>query len=264
VLIIYQMKFEINIFRGAKAGLLHLLGSVLVAVLVAALVFGLWFPYPYREMVGGTELFMLVMVVDVVCGPLLTAVIYNPAKRRSQLLTDLGLVVLIQLAALIYGIQTVVQARPMYSVFEVDRFRVVTVADIDTADWAKAEPPWNEPTWLRPKLITVRKTVGNDEQLEAIALALKGKDVSLRPEFWKAWDVETPGLILRRARKLSDLREELSEPKQALLDSAIARSGLPPERLRSLPMTSFKNTDWVALIDSQTAKPVAYAPVDGF
>jgi hypothetical protein len=258
------MKLKINIFRGAKAGLLHLLGSVVVAMLVAALVFGVWFPYPYREIVGGTELFMLVMVVDVVCGPLLTAVIYNPSKSRMMLLIDLGLVVLIQLAALIYGIQIVAQARPIYSVFEVDRFRVVTVADIDIADWTKAQPPWNEPTWRGPKLITVRTTVSSDEQLEAIALALKGKDVSLRPEFWKTWDSETPARILKRAGSVDTLREKLSEPQKALLDAAIARSGLPPERLRSLPMTSFKNTDWLALIDSQTAKPVAYAPIDGF
>ena len=250
--------------RGARAGFLHLLGSLLVAALLAALVFGFWYPHPYREMVGGSELFLLVMAVDVVCGPLLTAVLFNPAKPRKELVLDLGLVVLIQLVALAYGMYTVIQARPIYAVFEADRFRVVTTADVSSEDWVKAQAPWDAPHWVAPKLITVRVPNSSNEKLDSIDLALAGKDISLRPNWWKEWDEKTPASVLLRAQALPDLRKNLSPSKQALLDAAVVRSGLPAERLRSLPMTSFKNTDWVALIDNQTAKPVAYAPVDGF
>jgi hypothetical protein len=254
-----------NIFlRGARAGVLHLLCSLFVAAIVAAIVFGLWYPHPYREMMGGTELFLLVMAVDVVCGPLLTAVLYNPAKPRRELFTDLSLVVLIQLAALAYGMYTVAQARPVYAVFEVDRYRVLAAADVAQEDWEKAKAPWNIAPWLGPKLITVRMPISIDEKLESIDLGLNGKDISVRPDWWKDWDDKTPAAVLLRAKTLPDLRKKLAPAQQALLDAAIARSGLPPERLRSLPMTSFKNTDWIALIDSQTARPVAYAPVDGF
>jgi hypothetical protein len=258
------MKTDVNFLRGVPAALVHLTGSLLVAALVAALVFGLWYPYPYRELVGGTELFVLVVVVDVVCGPLLTAVIYNPTKTRRELFTDLSLVVLVQFAALVYGMYTVVQARPIYAVFEVDRFRVVAAADVAQEDWDKAKAPWNAAPWEGPKLIAVRMPSSTKEKLESISLGMSGKDVSVRPDWWKDWDEKTPTAVLQRAKTLSDLRKKLAAPQQALLDAAIARSGLPPERLRSLPITSFKNTDWVALIDSQTAKPVAYAPVDGF
>ncbi len=258
------MKTKINFLHGVRAGLAHLLVSLLVAALLAMLVFGLWYPHPYRELVGGTELFLLVMGVDVACGPLLTSVLYNPAKPRKELFTDLSLVILIQLAALGYGVYTVVQARPVYAVFEVDRFRVVTAADVDSEDWAKAKAPWNAPPYGAPKFIAVREPANSDEKLQSIELAMGGKDVSLRPDFWKAWDVQTPGLILQRAKSLPDLRKKLPEHQQAVLDAAVARSGLPAERLRSLPITSFKAVDWTALIDSQTAMPVGYAPVDGF
>jgi hypothetical protein len=263
-LIIYGVKTKINFLRGIRAGLVHLLASLFVAGLVAALVFGLWFPHPYREMVGGTELFLLIIAVDVVCGPLLTAVIYNPAKSKRELAIDLTLVVFIQLAALIYGLFTVAQARPIYAVFEVDRLRVVTIADVFSDDWAKAKAPWNMPHWGAPKVIAVRSPISGKEKLESIDLALAGKDVSVRPDWWIEWDEKTPTLILSRSQELAVLRRKLSMSSQAALDAAITRSGLPPERLRSIPMTSFKNTDWVALIDSRTAKPVAYAPVDGF
>ena len=63
----------------AKASGIHLLASSGIALLAAVVVFLVWFPYPYRELVGGQFLFWVLVGVDVVCGPLLTAVLYNPA-----------------------------------------------------------------------------------------------------------------------------------------------------------------------------------------
>ena len=124
------MKFRMQ--RALRAAALHLGGSLLVAALAGALVFGLWYPYPYRELAGGRELFLLIVVVDVVCGPLLTLVLYNPAKPRAELWRDLGLVVLIQLAALGYGLHVVWQARPVYMVQEVDRLKVIELPALET------------------------------------------------------------------------------------------------------------------------------------
>jgi hypothetical protein len=44
-----------------KALGLHACVSLVIAGLAAALVFLLWYPYPYREISGGRELFLLVM-----------------------------------------------------------------------------------------------------------------------------------------------------------------------------------------------------------
>ena len=38
-----------------KAGSIHLGISLMIATLAALLVFGLWYPYPYRETSGGRE-----------------------------------------------------------------------------------------------------------------------------------------------------------------------------------------------------------------
>ena len=65
--------------------------------------FGWWYPYPYRELSGGRELFALVVAVDVVLGPLITLVIFNPAKTRRHLVMDFTVIGLLQVAALAYG-----------------------------------------------------------------------------------------------------------------------------------------------------------------
>ena len=61
-----------------KAASIHFGLSVLLAVLAAFLVFIVWYPYPYRDISGGRDLFLLVVVVDVVMGPLLTLTVFNP------------------------------------------------------------------------------------------------------------------------------------------------------------------------------------------
>ena len=46
-----------------RAASIHLALSALVAALAALLVFAIWYPYPYREISSGRELFMLVVTV---------------------------------------------------------------------------------------------------------------------------------------------------------------------------------------------------------
>ena len=48
--------------------------------MAAGLVFALWYPYPYREISGGRELFLIVVAVDVIMGPLLTLAVFNRSK----------------------------------------------------------------------------------------------------------------------------------------------------------------------------------------
>jgi hypothetical protein len=123
------MKLPPRVIAATNAAGIHLLCSLLIAALAGGLVFGLWYPFPYRELSGGRELFLLIIAVDVVCGPLLTLVLFNPTKPRGELWRDLGLVALIQLGALGYGLWTVWQARPLFLVQEVDRFKVVAAPD---------------------------------------------------------------------------------------------------------------------------------------
>ena len=82
-----------------RASGIHLGISLCIALLAALLVFGLWYPYPYREISGGRALFLLMTAVDVVMGPLITLVVFNQAKRRKELVLDFTVVAVLQLAA---------------------------------------------------------------------------------------------------------------------------------------------------------------------
>ena len=112
--------------------------SSLTVVLAALLL--VWYPQPYFRLAGGAGLMMILIGVDVVIGPLLTLVVFNPAKKSLRL--DLAVIVALQVAALIYGITVIAQARPVFVVFAGERFTVVPANAIDPESLASAKPPF--------------------------------------------------------------------------------------------------------------------------
>lgn len=256
------MSFKQRIFSASKASGIHLLCSLCAALLAGVLVFGIWYPYPYRELSGGRELFLLIMAVDVVCGPILTLVLFNPTKSKAELYRDLSLVIFIQLAALIYGLYTVSMARPVYVVHEVDRLRIVSRADIP-GDQLKPElGGLHQLPWYGPKLIGIRDAKDGDERLKNLELSLQGQEPSVRPDWWQSYDLSRDK-VLKVAKPVFKLREKRPDAI-ALIDLAVAQSGKAELNLLWLPITSFKSAEWVAFIDATTADVLSYAPVDGF
>jgi len=245
-----------------RAASFHLLLSALIATALAALVFGWWYPFPYRELAGGQQLFWTVMAVDVVCGPLLTAVVFNPQKSRRELVLDLSLVVLIQLGALVYGVYSVALARPVVLAYEIDRFVAVPAVDVDTPSLSDASPDLRFLSWTGPKLVGTRKARDGKEASLSLNQSLQGLQISARPGWWIPYEESVPDVKLRM-RKLDALRAKLEKPQQSLVDEAAVSTGESVSTLFYLPLTSRELTDWIVLLDAQ-AQIKGYAQVDGF
>ena len=128
-----------------RAALIHLAGSILVAALAATLVFTLWYPWPYRIVSGGSELFALLVSVDVVLGPLITLAIFDRRKPWVSLRRDLCVVVLLQVIALGYGLHTTFIARPVVLALEGDRFRAVQSLAVVAEELPSAPEPLPAP-----------------------------------------------------------------------------------------------------------------------
>jgi hypothetical protein len=254
---------SLRLRSAARAALLHLACSVIVALLAAWLVFGVWYPAPFDELTGGRGLFTLIVVVDVVCGPLLTLVLYNPAKSRAKWHLDLALIILVQLAALAYGLSQVALARPVFLAFEGNRYRVVQAFDIDKAALSDAPPPFQTLSYRGPQLIAAKLTASTDPNFAAsLQLSLAGMHPAFRPSRWVVMD-EQAELLRTELISIDTLRKKRPE-RSADIDRVLAATGLPIERLGYLPLVREPITDWVAFVDRQTARPVAYLQVDGW
>jgi hypothetical protein len=233
----------------AVAASIHLICSLAVAAVAGALVLGLWYPYPYREMSGGRELFFLIVGVDVVCGPLLTMVLYNPSKPRSELWRDLGLVGLIQLLALGYGLATVLQARPLFLAHERDRFKVVMAADVDSNALAALPAALKPGLASGPLTIALREPASSEERNRVMLESVQGgRDYAERPEFYLPYDRANAVKSLKLAKPLSVFLEKRPDQVDAA-NKLASQKGAAIADWQYLPIIA--RQDWVAVLDKQ-------------
>ncbi len=245
-----------------RAAGIHLGLSLLVAAVAGALVFLLWYPYPYREVSGGRELFFLVVAVDVVLGPLITLAIFNRAKAWPVLRRDLITVAFVQLAGLAYGLWTVEQARPIHLVFEIDRFRVVHAVDVPEEIADKAPPEVRFAPLTGPTMLSLRPFRDQQENMEATLAALQGLPLSARPELWQTYEAGRAD-VLRAGAPVAELKTRF--PQQAAqIDALLQRAGRDTNRTLYLPMIARKATGWTVLVDAATADVVGFLPLDSF
>ncbi len=241
----------------------HLAVSALIAAACAALVFGLWFPYPYSELASGRNLFVLVMAVDLTIGPLLSFIVYDPRKPRGELWRDLGIIFALQLAALGYGLHSMAQARPVMLAFEGDRYRIVAMPDIDS-DSLKAVPNASARlSWTGPKLVGVKLLSDTDPEFpKSIQLAMQGDHPAFRPSRWVDYETQSQQAI-RQAKPLAELKRK--HPTQvAVIEEAVRNAGAAESELGFLPLASEHRTDWSVVISLKDGTPKLYLPLDAW
>ncbi len=93
-----------------KAALVHVLISIFVISIFASIIFFIWYPKPFVAISGVLEPLKLLIIVDVIIGPLLTFIVFK--KNKKYLKLDLTLIALFQLVALGYGIHTIYNGKP--------------------------------------------------------------------------------------------------------------------------------------------------------
>ena len=243
-----------------KAAGVHLVISLAIAALAALLVFFVWYPYPYREISGGRELFSLVVVVDVIMGPLMTLAVFNLKKPRNELRRDLAVIGLLQLAALVYGLWTVVIARPVHLVFEIDRFRVVHAVDVEPSLLKRAPPDLQQLPLMGPTLLSVRGFKDSKESFDATMAALQGLELGARPDFWQSYE-KARTQIIAKAKPVADLK--IRFPARAIdIDTALAAApaNMP---VGYIPLHS-RSAFWTVLVNTNTAEVLGFVPLDPY
>jgi len=250
--------------RRLLAAGVHFCISVAIAALAATLVFLVWYPYPYSEISGGRELFMIVVAVDVVMGPLLTLAVFNVKKATRLLRLDLTVIGLFQLAALAYGLWTVAVVRPVHLVFEIDRFRAVHAIEVPRDELRLAPAGLATLPLTGPTLLSVRSFKDDKERSDITMAALGGLPLGARPGFWQRYDLGKAQL-LARAKPLKEL-EKRFPARVGEIDAALKLASGGNDKARPIgyiPMVGRK-TFWTVLLDTNTAEVIAFVPIDSF
>lgn len=256
-----SMLNDSNFWHGRlKAAGIHLAISLAVAALAALLVFFVWYPYPYREVSGGRELFLIVMAVDVVLGPLITLAVFSTHKPKHLMRFDFVVIGALQLCALGYGLWVVAQSRPVHVVFEVDRFVVVHAIEvpkhlIDRAPESLQRLPLTGPTFL-----SIRDSKNNQEKTDTMFAELAGLALATRPDYWQAYD-KAKAQVVAKAKPLTDLKARF--PARATEIDAALKSAPNSTPVGYLPLIG-RNTFWTILINTSTAEVIGFVPLDPY
>jgi hypothetical protein len=240
---------------------IHLLSSACVALLIGLLVFVVWYPPPYATLAGGTTLLAMLLFIDVVLGPCLTALVANPGKLPQELRRDISCIVLVQILAMSYGLYVIALARPIHMVFEVDRLTVVNAADVDSRDLVKASEPYRRLPWTGPTLIAARTSTSQQELINSINLGIQGVDISMQPDRWVDY-YENRAMVVAAVRPIQALINKYPQMRGDV-ERIAARRGVSIESIGYLPVTS-RRVIWTALVSLPTAQILGYLPVDGF
>lgn len=165
---------HLRFLSASKVAVLHLASSIAIALVVAAIIFFRWYPYPFGELADERDIFILFLTVDVICGPLLTLILFNPAKSHIEFVLDLSLVVAIQIFTLGYGVHIVSQIRPLFLVQEIDRFKVVMAPDLANGSLTLL-PSMLKPNWyLGPITVAIREPKDAQERNKVMFESVQG------------------------------------------------------------------------------------------
>ena len=240
-----------------KAFLIHLLISATIVGIVFVLIFLFWYPRPYFEANGAWTVLRVLVMVDLVLGPLLTLVLFKRGKKG--LVLDMCFIAAIQIAALIYGVYVIYGERPYYLAFAVDRFEVIGKVEIDANKIKYKElkiKPYKGPIFVFadfPKDKEERKNL-------LFEVVTQGKpDLERRPEYYHPYMLNIDK-VLQKAKPLSTLTQE-DASNQKKIDKFLKRHSGVQENYLYLPLVG-KNNDLALVLDKNSGLPVDGIAID--
>ena len=227
-----------------KFFLTHLSISFLIASLVIGLVFFIWYPSPLATAVGVTHIFLMLLVIDVILGPLLGLLVYKEGKKTLKF--DLSVIILIQIVALCYGVYSIEQGRPAWLVYNVDRFELVRKNELVDTNIQQAQPQFQKPSWFKPQYVATEFAKDTQQRNdEMFAEVFSGISIAQRPERYVEL-TQAKHQIQQRALPLVELQQY--NPKTGV-EKALAKY---PKADAWLPLKA-NAVDMAVLVNKESA-----------
>ncbi len=114
-----------------KAFAIHVFLSASVISVFLCFALFIWYPFPYDYFYSPLDVLKIVLLVDLVIGPLFTLIIYDIKKSKNELRRDLSIVAIIQIIAFVWGVHVTYSSRPVFLVFSNQDFYIFAKDDVD-------------------------------------------------------------------------------------------------------------------------------------
>jgi len=241
----------------ARLFALRFAATASLLLLAFVLVRFLWFPDDYFVISGIGKLFLVLVAVNVVVGPGLSTLVFIPGKKGLKF--DLVAIACIEIAILGWGMNEILEHRPAFVVFAVDRFEVVTVTEIDPDALRMSQPAARR--GYTPRLIYAELPTDVDVMNRLIdeTVLLGMQDIDRRPEFWRPY-AQGMSFIKGAAKPLSALSSP-DDVRAGPIKRWLARQKLPVDDYLYLPIQG-RTLDGVMILHADIGYPVDVLAID--
>lgn len=238
-----------------KASLIHLILSILLVSLTMGTVIFFFFPTLFISVTDFKEVAMIILSVDLILGPLLTFVVFQPKKKSLRF--DLSVIAAIQIVALAYGVYSLYQIHPVYITFNIDRFTLISAQD--------AKPEKSQYDEFRVSKFTAGKLAfaKMPEDIEkrnevALTAGLGGGDLDQRVEYYEPYKSNIAEVIAKSLDPKDIFKTDKAKEKAKEFLSTYQNS---LDLFAFLPVNSSKK-DAIVIINKETGNPVATLAID--
>ncbi len=236
-----------------KAFLVHFCGSAVVLFTFLSMVFFIWYPEPYFQLEGIARIIIVLLLVDLVAGPVLTGIVYKPGKK--SLVFDISMILIAQIAFLSYGMYTIYSERPQYIVFNEDRFFTVQASAIDQ-EKVPTEVA-NTAFFARPKLIF--NLVPKDPKIKVAIITQMfdgGKRMHEHVEFYRPYNTHSKDIRQAKAQSLDYVVNNYPAAKKVLEKLKIDKN-IKDNQLLFFSIAG-KFEQGTLILDKNTTQPIGF------
>lgn len=171
----------------------HFLFSCLLMLVAGYVVYFIWYVSPFYQLYAVENVFILLLLVDLVLGPLCTFIVFN--RQKKELKRDLAIIIAIQLLAMLGGMWSIAQSRPAWLVLQTDTLRAVSPSMlVDAQDKPVSMPLWLQ-NWGKPKPLMLNDAAIS--QSEHVPLFVQ-------PAHFKDYDAEQALDVMLPLSKIKD------------------------------------------------------------
>jgi hypothetical protein len=232
-----------------QASLIHLGISALVVGCFLAFVLTVWYPAPFFDLLKLQHIILMLVVVDIIVGPLLTLLVFKPLK--STLKFDLSVIASIQIAALTYGMYAIYQAHPLYIAYAGDRFLPINASQISPSSAKYDELKKSKLTGFTPVYV---KTPTDPAEIARLTKEVRSgaPDLYSRPEYYEPFNKFTQDVFAQGMKP----EKLLATPEyKQKLEQFLAEHGKTANDYAFLPLVGQEDAVlWVW--SRETGKPV--------
>lgn len=238
-----------------KALFIHLLISLLIiSIIIGGLIY-FWYPIEFLGITSFKEMAILIVTIDLIIGPILTFVVFNPNKKNLRF--DLAVIAILQVSALSYGVYYLYQGHPVFITYAKGSFTLVN------AQFAKPENAIYSEYKIRktskPKLAYAEiptDVILKNELLEESMSG--GPDLEERTDLYKPYNQHISDIIetsLDTVTLFPDIKSSIEA------NDFISKYGKQINNFAYLPLEGPKD-DAIIVLDKKTANYITTITLD--